>query len=70
MIKYWFSNISQVQTGGLTGGVRGGLTGGLEKLNSFIHNTLSENTGGLEKIAFFLCFLVVQESQVVQELIH
>jgi hypothetical protein len=41
-------------TGGLRGGVRGGLTGGLEKLNSLIHNTLSENTGGLEIIYKFL----------------
>jgi hypothetical protein len=63
MIKYWFSNISQVQTGGLRGGLRGGLTGGVRggllKLNSLIHNTLSENTGGLEKIDIFLRFLVV-----------
>ena len=40
-------------TGGLRGGVRGGLTGGLPKLNSLIHKTLRENTGGLGKIDKF-----------------
>ena len=52
-----FRVFSKTQTGGvkggLRGGVRGGLTGGLPKLNSLIHKTLIENTGGLERINIF-----------------
>ena len=52
-----FRKISKAQTGGLRGGVRGGLRGGLTvglpNLNSLIHKTLSENTGGLGKIYKF-----------------